>query len=119
MDELIWVKVETTKANDDVWWYKGQILKGVFEGIVSNHLATGYFKLDKVYWISQKYDDYGKHKGETLFQYGKDTLKVYEGALYLKIEHLVSIAPIDGEMELGKFDKNKDKPLKLVTPIRS
>ncbi len=119
MEELIWVKIETTKSNDDVWSFKGQILKGVLEGIISNQLMVGYFKLDKVYWISTKYDDYGNEKGEKLIQYGKDKLKAYEGPLYLKIEHLVSIAPIDGEMELARFKKGKENHLNLVTPIRS
>ncbi len=119
MEELIWVKIETTKANDNVWSFKGQMLNGVFEGIVSNQLTLGYFKLDKVYWIMQDYDDSDNQKGEKLYQYGKDKLKAYKGNLYLKIEHLVSIAPIDGEMELSEFKKDKENPLSLVTPIHS
>ena len=117
MDELMWVEIETTKANDSIWSFKGQILKAVFEGIVSNQLTRGYFKLDKVYWLSTNYDYPRKGKDEKLHQYGKDKLNAYKGNIYLKIEHVVSISPLDGEMELSKF--NKDKPLSLVTPIRS
>lgn len=118
MEDLVWIKIETTKSNDDVWSFKGQVLKAVFESIVSNQLTTGYFKLDKVYWVSANYDDEGNRKGESLYQYGKDKLKTHKGELYLKIEHLVSIAPIDGEMELASFKKNKAEHLSLVSPIR-
>lgn len=118
MENLLWVKIETTKAIDDIWSFKGQILKAVFEGIVSNQLTTGYFKLDKVYWTSTKYDEDGNAQGENLYQYGKDRLKAHRGELYLRIEHLVSIAPIHGEMELARFRKFEDNPLSLVVPIR-
>ncbi|WP_086930892.1 hypothetical protein [Agarilytica rhodophyticola] len=118
MEELMWVKIETTKGNDDIWSFKGQILKAVFEGIISNQLNEGYFKLDKVYWITTNYDDNGDEYGEKLYQYGKGNLKSHRGDTYLKIEHLVTIAPIDGEMELAKFQKDKGKTLSLVSPIR-
>ncbi|GAB1267763.1 hypothetical protein NBRC116493_10160 [Aurantivibrio infirmus] len=116
MEQLRCVKIETTKLNDNVWGYKGQILKAVFEGIVSNQLNAGYFKLDNVYWVSANYDDNGDEKEDQLFQFGKGKLNAYEGSLYLKIEHLVSIAPINGELELAKFNKDKVAYLNLVTP---
>ena len=118
MEELIWVKIETTKGNDDVWSFKGQLLKAVFDGIVSNQLTSGYFKLDKVYWITTSYSDDGEDLGENLYQYGKEKFKAYNGDLFLKIEHLVSIAPINGEMELAKFENKETKALSLVSPIR-
>lgn len=119
MENFVWVEIETTKANDSVWSFKGKMLKAVFEGIASNQLTVGYFKLDKVYWVSTKYDDYRNKKGDKLCQYGKDKLKVYKGDMYLRIEHVVSISPIDGELELSKFAKGEEKHLSLVTPIRS
>lgn len=119
MEELVWVEVETTKANDSVWTFKGQILSAVFEAIVSNQLTSGYFKLDKVYWISSRYDDYRNKREEKLCQYGKDKLKAYKGNIYLRIEHLVSISPFDGEMELARFNKESESHLSVVTPIRS
>jgi len=118
MDELVWVKVETTKATDDVWSFSGKMLKAVFEGIINNQLTSGYFKLDKVYWVLNTYDDNGNEDGEKLYQYGKDKLKANKGELFLKVEHVVSIAPIDGEMELAKFNKTDEKPLSVVSPIR-
>lgn len=118
MEDFVWVKIETTKANDDIWSFKGQLLKAVFEGIVSNRLTSGYFRLDKVYWVTVRYDEYGNEKGEKLHQYGKDKLEAYHGDLYLKIEHVVSIAPVNGEMELAKFNKDEVKHLSVVSPIR-
>lgn len=118
MEDLVWVKIETTKSNDDVWSLKGQILKAVLEGMVSNQLTIGYFKLAKVYWISNKYDEDGNKQGEQLCQYGKDKLKALKGDLYLRIEHVVSIAPLDGEMELASFKNTETKHLSLVSPIR-
>ena len=118
MNELVWVRIETTKSNDDVWSLKGQMLRAVFDGIISNQLTHGYFKLENVYWIVTDYDDCGNEKGETLYQYGRDKLKAYRGDLYLKVEHLVSVAPLDGEAELARFDSDKNN-LSLVTPIRS
>ena len=118
MEELLWVRIETTKSNDDIWSIKGQILKAIFDGMVSNQLTTGYFKLSKVYWIAATYDEEGNELEEKLYQYGQDKLEAYHGDLYLKIEHLVSIAPIDAERELTRFKKNEDKHLSLVSPIR-
>ena len=118
MNELIWVKIETTKSSDDVWTFKGQILRAVFEGIISNQLTNGYFKLSNVYWLVTEYDDYGEKTGTTLRQYGKGTLDALHGDLYLKIEQLVSLAPIDGEAELAKFNTQAKKALRVVTPIR-
>ena len=118
MDELIWVRIETTKSNNDIWAFKGQISKEVFEGVVCNKLTSGYFKLEKVYWITTQYDDDGNELAEKLYRYGQDKLKAFAGHLYLRIEHLVSIAPIDGELELAEFLTPKQKPLSLVTPIR-
>lgn len=119
MNGLSWVKIETTKSNDEIWSLKGLISEEIFKGIISNELESGYFKLDQVYWLSPKYDDYGNEQDEELYQYGKGKLKAYKGSLYLKIEHLVSIAPIDGEQELAMYDKAKEKSLSVVTPIRS
>ncbi len=118
MNELVWVKIETTKSSDDIWTFKGQILKAVFEGIISNQLKQGYFKLENVYWIITEYDDYGEEKGRNLRQYGKGKLDALYGDLYLKIEQLVSLAPIDGEAELAKFNTQAKKALSVVTPIR-
>jgi len=66
-----------------------------------------------------EYDDNGNEAGETLLQYGKGDFFAYAGDLYLKIEHLVGIAPIDGDIELAKYaDKDKNQ-LSVVVPIRS
>ena len=118
MDELIWIEVETTKSSDTVWLFKGKILQAVFEAIVTNKLKSGYFKLDNVYWTSTTYDDYGNAKGKKINQYGKEKWDAYEGSIYLKIEHLVSISPFDGEKDLAKFAEKKN-PLSVVRPIRS
>lgn len=118
MEDLMWIKVETTKSNDDIWSFKGKVLRAVFEGIISNQLTSGYFKLDNVYWISAKYDDYGNWSRDTLHQYGKGQWASHYGELYLKIEHLVSIAPIDGEMELAKYQSLESNHLCVVSPIR-
>ena len=119
MENLVWVDIETTKATNRVVGYKGQIQKSVFEGIVSNQLTSGYIKLDKVYWTSAKYDDFGSPDGEELFQFGsKGNFIAYLGETFLKIEHLVSISPIDGEADLERFKKNAEKHLSVVSPIR-
>lgn len=117
MNELIWVKIETTKGNDDVWSFKGTLERAVFANIVSNQLTTGYIKLSDVYWTINRYDNKGDSIGEDLYQYGKGELSVYHGELYLKIDHLVSIAPINGEEEIAKFTKSEKKHLSVVTPI--
>lgn len=119
MKDLLWVKIETTKGTDDTWCFKGQIEKTVFNRIVSNKLSQGYFKLDNVYWIINQYDDDSNSQEDILYQYGKDKLDAYNGELFLRIEHLVSIAPIDGEKELARLNKNDRSHLSLVTPIRS
>ncbi len=93
MNELVWIKVETTKSNDDVWFFKGQVLKAVFEGIISNQLTQGYFKLEKVYWTVTEYDADGNEKEKRLCQYGKE--------------------------KLAKLSPENKKTLSLVTPIRS
>ena len=49
MEELIWVKIETTKGSDDVWSFKGQVVKSIFESIVSGQLTSGFFKMKQVY----------------------------------------------------------------------
>jgi len=118
MKELMWIRIETNKSNDDLWSLKGQILKSDFERIVSNEMTSGYFRLERVYWISSALDEYGDNQEEKLYEYGKDNFKAYSGDLYLKAEHLISIAPIDGEMELERFRKTEEKPLSLVSPIR-
>jgi len=119
MKEMIWVRIETTKGNEDIWSLKGQIECSVFDAIVNNCQATGYFKLSKVYWINTAYDDYGNAKGEKLYEYGKGKLAAYHGDLYLRVEHVVSIAPIDGESELARYRKKEEPPLSVVSPIRS
>lgn len=119
MNDLVWVKIETTKGTTDgTWSLKGRILKAIFDAIISNQLLSGYFKLDDVYWVSMEYDDFGNEQGEKLYRYGLDKLKAYQGDLFLKIEHLVSIAPIDGELELAMFSKKEEKSLSVVRPIR-
>lgn len=40
MEDLIWIKVETTKSNDDIWSFKGKVLRAVFEGIISNQFPA-------------------------------------------------------------------------------
>lgn len=119
MADVLWVKIETTKANDDIWSFKGKMERAVFERIIKNRMKSGYFRLDKVYWISSRYDDYGNEKGETLYQYGRENLQALRGDLYLKVEHVVSIAPIDGDMELARFNQPDKKTLCVVSPIRS
>ena len=118
MNELMWVQIETTKSNDDVWVFKGQVLRAIFEGIISNQLTHGYFRLTNVYWIVTDYDDCGEEKGRSLRQYGKGQYDAHHGDLYLKIEQLVTLAPIDGEAELAKFTTQAKKSLSVVTPIR-
>ncbi|WP_018415654.1 hypothetical protein [Teredinibacter turnerae] len=119
MSETIWVKIETTKGNDDVWSFKGLMWQRDFEKITSNEQRDGYFQLNKVYWISTIYDDSGNSEEEKLYQYGKGKLEAFRGDLYLKVEHLVSIAPIDGASELERYQKRQNSPLRAVTPIRS
>lgn len=119
MDNLIWVKVETTKATDDIWSFKGQLPSTVFDAILSNQLTRGFIKLDKVYWINTKYDDYGNEDGLELCEYGeKGRLEAYRGDLFLKVEHLVSIAPLDREIDVARFKGKEEKHLSVVCPIR-
>lgn len=119
MEELIWVKIETNKGNDDVWSFKGQVIKSIFESIVSGQLTSGFFKMQQVYWIVHNYNDEGTKQGKELYQYGRGELKAYRGEMYSRIDHLVTIAPIDGEMELAQYDKEKGKHLSIVSDIRS
>lgn len=119
MEETIWVEIETTKSTDEVWTFKGQMQKVVFDGIVSNRLASGYLKLDKVYWIAGSYDENGNRVGDKLFEYGEgNKLKAYRGDMYLKIENLVSISPIDVVMDKARVKKPDEKHLSLVSPIK-
>ncbi|TVZ37323.1 hypothetical protein P886_1664 [Alteromonadaceae bacterium 2753L.S.0a.02] len=119
MENTIWVQIETTKANDSVWSFKGEMSQRDFKAITDNRRSNGYFKLDKVYWISSSYDDCGNEKGGTLYQYGQENLRAFRGELYLRIEHLVSIAPIDAELDLESFKAAQQKHLSVVTPIRN
>lgn len=119
MEDLIWVKIETTKGNNDVWSFKGQVVKSIFENIVSGQLTSGFFKMQEVYWIVTNYSNDGSNQGKELYQYGKGELKAYRGDMYSRIDHLVTIAPIDGEMEIAQYDKDKGKHLSVVSDIRS
>ena len=119
MDTQIWVDIETTKSTDGLWTLKGQIQKTVFDGVISNQLTKGYIKLEKVYWTSSTYDEYGNPQGEKLTEYGgHGKLKDYLGDMYLKVEHIVSVSPIDGEAELARFKKAEEKHLSVVSPIK-
>ncbi len=118
MNTLIWVRLETTKGTGEIWTFKGQVLETVFTDVVSNNQTSGYFELHNTYWTSLSYDDEGNSLGETLFEYGgEDRLKPFNGSCFLKIEHVVSITPIDGEMDKARFKKPKN-PLSVVRPIQ-
>ncbi len=119
MEQYIWVEFESNKSTDGIWTIKGQIQKSVFDGIVSNQLTKGYVKLDRVYWVSTQYDDYGDPDGQKLTKYGGEGKhKDYRGDIYLKVEHIISVSPIDGEAELARFEKEKVSPLRVVTPFK-
>lgn len=118
MDKLIWVKIETTRGTDEIYSFKGQLLEAVFNSIVSNQVASDYIQLNKTYWISTSYDDDGNKVGEKLFEYGvTEHLKAYRGDIFLRIEHVVSIAPIDAEVDTAAFKKQRDH-LSVVSPIK-
>lgn len=117
MNDVLWVKIETTKGGREVWVIRGRIAQSVFEDIVANRVQQGYFRVDEVYWITPDYDDQGNDCGDKIVQYGEGDLDAHKGDLYLKVEHLISLAPIDGEMEIAKLQKKDQPHLSLVSPL--
>lgn len=117
MSTLVWVKIETNKAADDIWTFKGQMREEVFNAIISNQRTEGYFELLNTYWTAYEYDDNGNNLGEQIYEYGTTgRLKPYKGNCFLRVEHLVSITPLDGDMDKSRFKKHK-RPKGVVTPI--
>lgn len=118
MENKLWIQVETTKSTDETWTFKGLIEQSVFDAITSNKVSSGYFKLERVYWISSFYDEHGNRKGDRLYEYGGEgRLKAFKGDLHLKVDDLVSLAPIDAEVDKARVKVANKEHLAAVVEL--
>lgn len=101
--ETNWYEIETHKGSRQVVNYRGQCDAGVVERIVSGELSKGWLRMDTVYWAEEHWDDQQQFHQIVVRKYGRDgAYKNFDGTLYVRIEDLVSIAP------LKRADRDED-----------
>jgi hypothetical protein len=80
--------------------YRGLLSMADFNRIIDNPSDTGFVKLERVYWIDEEELD-GKKFNIWPVRFGHDDdYKNFLGPLFLRINQVVAIAPIDGEKDM-------------------
>jgi hypothetical protein len=108
----IWVEVETNKGEDHyhegvklTCSYRGLLSISDFNRILDHSADSAFVKLERVYWIDDR-----KWEGKQLriipVRFGHDYLyKNFFGPIFLRINQIVAIAPIDGQKDMRWIEK--------------
>jgi hypothetical protein len=104
--EGIWVELETNKGEDHyhegvklTCSYRGILSHSDFDRILDHSSDSTFIKLERVYWIENR-----KWNGERLnitpIRFGHENVyKNFLGPIFLRINQIVALAPIDGAKE--------------------
>ena len=105
MDD-IWVEIETNKGTPNVNSYRGKLSKKNFEAILAQ--KGGWVCLQESYWIAEYHDPQQNRMMAQGTLLGRDGIFAhFHGDTYLRIEHIVSVSPLDGEQDRKQFLGNK------------
>ncbi len=113
----LWIKIETNKGTPEISSYRGKIRRSIFKALINNKLATGFIKLSNVYWTSVEWNENTETSEEHLTRYGKPgEYATFTGDLYLRVEHIDAVSPLDGPKDLRRFGKKRElRPLDAQT----
>jgi len=112
----LWVELETNKGEDHyhegvklTCSYRGLLSVAHFNRILDHPSDSGFIKLERVYWI-----DSHSWSGEKLninpIRFGHDSIyKNFLGAIFLRINQIVAIAPINGEKDIKWIERASKK----------
>lgn len=103
----IWVEIETNKGEDHfhegiklTCSYRGLLSASDFNRILDHSADSAFIKLERVYWIDDRKWE-GKQLHITPVRFGCDHIyKNFLGPIFLRINQIVAIAPIDGEKDM-------------------
>lgn len=112
----VWMEIETNKgiafghnihSHQWITSYRASLNPGDVKLIFDRPTDTGFVELDNVYWFDSKWV-----KGEVRIwpvRYGMDNVGTHRNMLgrqLIRISHIVSLAPIDGEADLAWMEEN-------------
>lgn len=108
----VWMELETNKGEDHyhegvklTCSYRGLMSIPDFNRIIDDPSSVGFVKLERVYWIDGS-DRIGKKLIIRPVRFGHDHIyRHFLGSIFLRINQIVAIAPIDGNKEVKWIEK--------------
>ncbi len=115
----VWLEIETNKgvtfghnvpSHHWITSFRASLASGDVKRIFEIPTDTGFVEMDNVYWFNSKWVD-----GEVRIwpvRYGMDnvgTQRNMTGRQLIRISHIVSLAPMDGEADLAWMEENAER----------
>jgi hypothetical protein len=102
----LWVELETNKGEDHIdggikltCSYRGLLSFSDFKRLLKHSSDTSFVKLEQVYWIDSPVVENGQLRISPV-RFGHDYIyRHFLGPLFLRINQIVAVAPIDGEKD--------------------
>jgi hypothetical protein len=103
----LWVELETNKGEDHIdggvkltCSYRGLLSVSDFKRLLKHSSDTSFVKLERVYWIDGRVMEEGQLRISPV-RFGHDYIyRNFLGPLFLRINQIVAIAPIDGKEDM-------------------
>jgi hypothetical protein len=109
-DDRVWVSLDYVRGGQ-VTGFRGQMDAADLEAILAGGFTLPFVTLENVHWIESVWNDAERRSKIKVTVYGRHgTVRGHTGTLYLRPEHIASIAPLyDCEELLADENRFRDE----------